>query len=95
MAPTWAGPGLLLFKRNIENRTRPKDPFHFFSGAVRLFRFFVSKGAPSILLKSPLVISGVKRSIRTILCFIKEEAEVRKQEFFMKTSYATFKNCDF
>ena len=27
--------------------------------------------------------------------FTKEESEVRKQDFFMKTSYAYFKNCAF
>ena len=32
------------------------------------------------------------RYIQTILCFSKE---VRKQEFFMKTSYTYFKNCAF
>ena len=57
----------------------------------------------SILFKSNLVISiriealypNYWRYIRTILRFIKEEAEVRKQEFFMKTSYAYFENCAF
>ena len=54
-----------------------------------------------MLLKSSLVISGVKRYIRTfdilwtILGFSKEEAEVRKQEFFMITSYAYFKSALF
>ena len=33
--------------------------------------------------------------IRTILSFIIEEAEYRKQEFFMKTSYTYFRKCAF
>ena len=85
----------LLFKRNIQNQTRLKAPFNFFQRCGTFFEFFsVFKVSPSILVKSPLVISlGVKRYIRTILRFCKEEAEVRKQEFFMKTSYVYVKNC--
>ena len=41
-------------------------PFQFLFGAVRFFlKIFPSKVPPSILLKSPFVISGVKRYIRT------------------------------
>ena len=38
---------------------------------------------------------NVWRYIGTILRLSKEEAEVRKQEFFMKTSFAYFKNGTF
>ena len=57
----------LLFKRNIQNRMRLKGPpFHFFFGAMRFFaNFSCLKRTPSILLKSRLVISGIKRHIRT------------------------------
>ena len=60
----------LLFKRSIQNRTRlnglafrllqPCETFFF-----KIF-FSVFKGSPSILLKSFLVTSGVKRHIRTL-----------------------------
>ena len=63
-----------FFKRNIQNRTILKGPgcyefgllLNFFDIARLLFRTFLSpKVSPSILLKSPLVTSGVKRYIRT------------------------------
>ena len=38
MAPTWAGPGLLLFQVNLQNRTCLKGPpFEFFSALCDFF----------------------------------------------------------
>ena len=98
----------LLFKHNVQNRTRLKGvPLSvFFRNCETFFRkhFLPSKGPPSLLLKSPLVIFGVKRYIRTFdviseQCFVlvrfSKEAEVQKHECFKKTSYACFKNCAF
>ena len=37
MAPTWAVPGLLLFKRNVQNRTGLKGIFSIFFANFYLF----------------------------------------------------------
>ena len=39
------------------------------------------------------VMSGVKRYIRIILRFASEEAEIREQEFLIKTSVRIFQTC--
>ena len=47
---------------------------------LHVFRMVVNPG-PFDFIEVSIVISGVKRYIRTILRFCKDEAEVRKQEF--------------
>ena len=58
---------LKLFKRSLQNRPRRGPSFNCFHavGLDYLIYFFFFKGTPLILLKFPLVISGVKRYIRT------------------------------
>ena len=67
-----------------------RNPPSIFSSLWDFFSSFLSPKGPLIdLTEVPLVISKVKRYIRTfdvILRFIEEEALVREQEFFMKTS---------
>ena len=48
MAPTWAGPGLFLFLRNLQNRKTPKGPpFQFFWHCAIFFRkFLMSQKSP-------------------------------------------------
>ena len=89
----------LLFKRNPQNRMRPKGLSIFFRRSETFEIFLSSKCPPSILLKSALVISGVKRYIRTfdaiseLFCvFVKRRSE---NEFFMKMSYAYFKSAPY
>ena len=95
--------GLLLFNRNIQNRTRLKGPFSNFFSALKLFRKKMTpKGPPSILLKCPLVISGEKRYIRTfdviseLYCvLLRRRRRFENRRISRKTSCAHFKNCAF
>ena len=84
---------------HLWNRTRLKSlHFHFFD-TVLLFCLspngplrFYWRPPPNI--RSKALYQNFWRYIRTILHFTKEEG-VRKQEFFMKTSYAYFRNLAF
>ena len=68
------------FSVHLQNRTRiQKSPFQFFPRNIR----------------SKALYSNFPRYIRTVLRFTKKETKVRKQEFFMKSSHALFKNCAF
>ena len=56
----------LIFKGNIQNRTKLKGPpFHVFSAQCNFFRIFLSPKCPPFdFIEVPLVISGAKRYIR-------------------------------
>ena len=74
-------------------------PFNSFSALWDFFQKIFLNSPPFPARTSR--ISEVKRYIRTfdviseLYRFIKKEAEVRKPDFFMKTSYAYFKNFAF
>ena len=76
----------VLFKRNIQNRTRPKGFSKKFSALCDFSKFFQSPfdfiEVPSRNIRSKALYSNFRRYIRTILRFCKEEAEVRKQGVF-------------
>ena len=75
----------LLFKHNSKPDQSEVSPLSIFFGTFRQFFpkiFFCLQRVPLRFL-FPHVIAGIKRYIRTILRFSKEEAEVRKQYFMV------------